>query len=313
MARFLVTGGCGFIGSHLVDELTDRGHSVRVLDNLSTGKLSNLCRGVDFIEGDIGDNEKVAECVSGVDGVFHLAAISSVALTTTEWLKSHRVNLTGAINVFDAVSRVGSGRVPVVYASSAAVYGDTPAAALAETEIPRPISAYGADKLGCELHARVATKLRSVPTVGLRLFNIYGPRQDPTSPYAGVIAIFADRISRKRPIDVFGDGMQTRDFVFVRDAIKFFIAAMTSKEGLGESFNVCTGHETSIVDLASILSSLYRVEAEIRFQPARPGDIRRSIGSPELARRTLHCEANTTIAQGLVEMFKEARAPSRAG
>lgn len=313
MARFLVTGGCGFIGSHLVDELIDRGHSVRVLDNLSTGKLSNLPHGADFIEGDITNGKTVADCVAGVDGVFHLAAIASVAVTTTEWVNSHKVNLTGTINVFDAVSRLGSGRVPVVYASSAAVYGDTQATTLIETESPRPISAYGADKLGCELHARVATLLHGVPTVGLRLFNIYGPRQDPTSPYSGVIAIFSDRISQRRPIDVFGDGTQTRDFVFVRDAIEFFIAAMTSKEGHGKSFNVCTGRETSIVALASILSSLYRVEAQIRFQAARAGDIRRSIGSPELAARTLHCDANTTIAEGLTEMCKEAKSFARSG
>lgn len=306
MARFLVTGGCGFIGSHLVNELVERGHQVRVLDNLSTGKVSNLAYAIDFVEGDISDRSTVLDCVSDVDGVFHLAAISSVALTTTEWLECHEINLTGTINVFDAVSRIGNGRTSVVYASSAAVYGDTSGDILSETTIPRPISAYGADKLGCELHARVATLLHSVPTVGLRLFNIYGPRQDPTSPYAGVIAIFADRLRQNLPIDVFGDGNQTRDFVFVSDAVKFFIAAMTSEEGRGKSFNVCTGRGTTIVDLAKILSSLYGVTPDIQFKVARSGDIRRSIGSPLAATRALHCNTTTNIETGLAATFAQA-------
>lgn len=301
MANFLVTGGCGFIGSHLVDELIKGGHHVRVLDNLSTGKLKNLADNVEFIEDDITNRRRVLECVDGMNGVFHLAAISSVQRTTEEWPECNTVNLTGSINIFDAAARAPGGPVRVVYTSSAAVYGDCSAPMLSETENPRPISAYGADKLGCELHARVATLLHKVPTIGLRPFNVYGPRQDPLSPYAGVIAIFAERMQQKLPIDIFGDGQQVRDFVFVRDAVKFFITAMGSDHAVGNIYNVCTGRGTSIVALAGILGQLYEVKPKICFRPSRQGDIQRSIGNPEAALRALGCRADTEIRLGLAQ------------
>lgn len=299
MARFLVTGGCGFIGSHLVEKLLNQNHQVRVLDNLSTGKIENLAQGVDFVRGDITNRDDVLRSVDGTDGVFHLAAVSSVKRTTIEWPECHAINLTGTINIFDAASRVGRGPVPVVYASSAAVYGDCSALVLCESDGARPISAYGADKLGCELHARIATLLHRVPTVGLRLFNIYGPRQDPTSPYAGVIAIFARRLMQRESIDVFGDGEQLRDFVFVEDAAKFFIAAMTTDHVKGSIFNVCTGRGTSVVELANTLGELCGKKPKINFRPSRAGDIRRSVGNPTWAEHTLKCQTIIDIRDGL--------------
>ncbi|MGH7152360.1 MAG: NAD-dependent epimerase/dehydratase family protein, partial [Acetobacteraceae bacterium] len=186
MATWLVTGGAGFIGSHLCDALLRRGDAVRVLDDLSTGKRENLPAGAELMIGDIADPAAVERALAGVDGCFHLAAIASVARGIDDWLGTHCTNLTGTITVFDAVRRHP---VPVIYASSAAVYGDCPAQPLTERAPTAPLSAYGADKLGCELHARVARQVHGITTVGLRFFNVYGPRQDPDSPYSGVISI----------------------------------------------------------------------------------------------------------------------------
>ena len=181
MSTWLVTGGAGFIGSHLCEALQQRGDTVRVLDDLSTGRRSNLPDGIAFIEGDVADAAAVAAAIDGVDGCFHLAAIASVEKGVTDWLGTHRTNLTGTITLFDSIRRQGS-RIPVVYASSAAVYGDVAAMPITEATPCRPLSAYGADKYGCELHAAVASHVHAIPTVGLRFFNVYGPRQDPKSP-----------------------------------------------------------------------------------------------------------------------------------
>ena len=195
MALYLITGGCGFIGSHLAEDLLAQGHSVRVIDNLSTGKISNLPASrvptdCELVIGDITDKARLEQCFDGVDYCFHLAAIASVQLSNEDWAGTHQVNLTGSINVFDAARMR---QVPVVYASSAAVYGDNAESPLTESAVLRPLTAYGADKLGSELHARVASFVHSVPTTGLRFFNVYGPRQDSSSPYSGVISIFAEK------------------------------------------------------------------------------------------------------------------------
>ena len=194
MATYLVTGGCGFIGSHLCSALRGAGHRVRVLDDLSTGVAANLAPGADLVRGDVADAGLVRRAMDGAAGCFHLAAIASVERGTRDWLGTHRVNLSGAVAVLEAAARLGG--VPVVYASSAAVYGDCEALPLAEDAPTRPLSAYGADKLGCEQHARVAGVVHGVPTLGLRFFNVFGPRQDPGSPYSGVISIFCERLSR---------------------------------------------------------------------------------------------------------------------
>ena len=230
MAFWLVTGGCGFIGSHLVDALLARGDKVRVLDDLSTGRRSNLPGGVEVMVGDVADASAVARAMAGVDGCFHLAAVASVQRGNEDWLGTHRVNLTGTIAVFDAARTCNrKGPVPVVYASSAAVYGDNPDMPLSESAATAPLSAYGADKLGCELHGRVAWQVHKVPSTGFRFFNVYGPRQDPKSPYSGVIAIFADKVAENREITVNGDGGQVRDFVYVADVVRHLVAAMDDK------------------------------------------------------------------------------------
>ena len=288
MRTFLVTGGCGFIGSHLCEALLKRGHAVRVLDDLSSGSRENLPGAAELIRGDIADVESANIALEGVDGCFHLAAVASVARGIEDWTGTHRVNLSGTINLLDQIRHLPSSRrIPFVYASSAAVYGDPQSLPLSESSVPRPLSAYGADKLGCELHARVATTVYGIPTVGLRFFNVYGPRQDPRSPYSGVISLFCDRLSRGEPVDIFGDGQQTRDFVFVRDVVKALMQAMAICPPGAPVFNLCTGRPTKIIDLAQLIASLSGAPLQHRFRPARPAEIRHFAGSPGKARAVL--------------------------
>ena len=229
MARFLVTGGAGFIGSHLVHALVADGHAVRVLDDLSNGHRDNLPQQVELTEADVTDPAAVECALDGVDGCFHLAAIASVARSHREWLRTHQVNLTGTINVFDRARPSRRRReVPVVYASTAAIYGNCGSFPVDEESSAAPLSAYGADKHACELHARVAGAIHGVPTVGLRFFNLYGPRQDPLSAYSGVISIFAGRLLRGEPVEIFGDGEHARDFTYISDAVSVVCAMKPS-------------------------------------------------------------------------------------
>lgn len=303
MSTYLVTGGAGFIGSHLCDALVARGDTVRVIDNLSTGHRRNLPAGVALIVGDVADPVAVAEAMEGVDGCFHLAAIASVEKGITDWLGTHNANITGTITVFDTIRRQGS-KIPVVYASSAAVYGDAATVPIAETEPRTPLSAYGADKYGCELHARVASHVHGIPTVGLRFFNVYGPRQDPKSPYSGVISIFCERISAGQPINIFGDGQQTRDFVYVADVVRALLASMgLASMGLRPAdspvFNVCTGVPTSVEALAGLIAELAGKNRNVREQPPRNGEIRHSLGVPTLADTVLGIPGRVALRTGL--------------
>lgn len=301
MATYLVTGGCGFIGSHLADALVAAGHKVRIVDDLSTGKRENAPAQAEIIVGDIADVALMRRAMEGVDGCFHLAAIASVQRGNEDWLGTHRANLTGAITAFDLARTCNPrGPVPVVYASSAAVYGDNPNLPLKETSETRPLSAYGADKLGCELHARVAWVVHKVPSVGFRFFNIYGPRQDPKSPYSGVIAIFADRVKAGETITINGDGGQYRDFVYVADVVRHLVAAMQRMEPGARVFNICTGRSTTVLDLAQLIARLAgRNDPKIEHGPARVGDIRESLGDPSAAKAAFGFTADTLIADGL--------------
>lgn len=299
MPRYLITGGCGFIGGHLADRLMASGHDVAVLDDMSTGKRENLPDGVELTVGDIADQDTVMRVMDGADGCFHLAAVASVQKANEDWCGTHRTNLTGTIVVLDSARRLG--RIPVVYASSAAVFGDNPALPLDENSAVRPLSAYGADKLGCELHARVATLVHGVPTTGFRFFNVFGPRQDPASPYSGVISIFIDRLRRGLPVTVFGDGQQSRDFIYVSDIVDHLIAAMRNPGDEARIFHACTGRSTTLLELIEVLGTLLGARPDIRFAEPRPGDIRYSLGAPGHAIASLGVEARTTLAQGLAE------------
>jgi UDP-glucose 4-epimerase len=298
MSIYLVTGGAGFIGSHLCDALVARGDTVRVLDDLSTGRRCNLPVSTTLIEGDVADPALALLALDGVDGCFHLAAIASVEKGVTDWLGTHHTNITGTISVFDAIRRLGS-EIPVVYASSAAVYGDAAAIPIAEREPCVPLSAYGADKYSCELHARVASHVHDIPTVGLRFFNVYGPRQDPKSPYSGVVSIFCERITAGLPIAIFGDGQQTRDFVYVADVVRALLAAMAVRPSGSPVFNVCSGVSTSVEALAQMIAQLAGKELDVKTQPSRPGEIRHSLGVPTLANSVLGIEGRVPLQAGL--------------
>lgn len=300
--KYLVTGGAGFIGSHLCDALVQRGDTVQVLDDLSTGSRANLPPGVTLIEADVADPDAVHAAIEGVDGAFHLAAIASVARGVTDWLGTHRANLTGTITLLDAIRCLGK-PIPVVYASSAAIYGDCTTVPISEDAERRPLSAYGADKYASELHARVASHVHGIPTTGLRFFNVYGPRQDPSSPYSGVISIFCERLARGAPIDVFGDGAQTRDFIFVADVVAALLGAMRHCSTDAAAFNVCTGTPTSVLDLARIIANLAGTTPDIRHRPPRAGEIRHSTGMPERARTALGLGAPVTLRIGLREVL----------
>jgi UDP-glucose 4-epimerase len=302
MTTYLVTGGAGFIGSHLCDALIARGDTVRVLDNLSTGHRTNVPAAATLIEGDVTDPATVALAMDGVDGCFHLAAIASVEQGVTDWIGTHRTNITGTITVFDAIRRQGT-RIPVVYASSAAVYGDAATVPIAETEPCRPLSAYGADKYGCELHAKVASHVHAIPTVGLRFFNVYGPRQDPKSPYSGVISIFCERIIASAPIKIFGDGQQTRDFVHVSDVVAALLCAMALRPADSPVFNVCTGVPTSVEGLARLIADLAGKELNTQTKPPRAGEIRHSLGIPTRADAALGLSGRVPLRSGLGKLL----------
>jgi UDP-glucose 4-epimerase len=310
MAHYLITGGCGFIGSHLAELLLAQGHKVRVLDNLSTGKRENLPEKAELIAGDIADRYAVELALAGVDGCFHLAAVASVQRCNRDWLGVHRTNLTGTINILDCARATAEREaIPIVYASSAAVYGDAPETdiPLSEKVTPVPLSVYGADKLGCELHARVASRVYGVPTVGLRFFNVYGPRQDPSSPYSGVISIFCARLSHGLPISIFGDGQQVRDFVYVADVVRALSTAMQSCTALpaGSVLNICTGRPISILTLADTIADLCQTHPTIHHAPAREGDIRISIGNPRYAAEQLGFVAYTSLSEGLEKTLRD--------
>ena len=297
MAHFLITGGAGFIGSHLADHLSERGDTVAVLDNLSTGSMANVAADTDFREGDIRSADDVAKALEGVDGCFHLAAIASVQQYREGWADAAATNLIGTLNVFEACVRAG---IPVVYASSAAIYGDSTDLPLSETAVPQVISGYGADKLGDELHAKAMRLAMGLDAIGLRFFNVYGPRQAPGSPYSGVISIFLDRISRRVPLTVFGDGLQARDFVYVGDVARALACAMDAPEQVeSAAFNVCTGQATTILDLIATLAEISGHDPRVMHEPERAGDIRLSLGNPAGAEAAIGFRAEVGRSEGL--------------
>ncbi|MEM8987490.1 MAG: NAD-dependent epimerase/dehydratase family protein [Pseudomonadota bacterium] len=314
MARYLVTGGAGFIGSHLVEALVSAGHDVVVLDDLSTGKRENVPGAVDLIVGDVADKAAVADALRGADGCFHLAAVSSVQASVDDWTRTHAANLSGAVAVFDAAKRFGALRddgrpLPVVYASSAAVYGDNLNVPLNEGEAPQPLSAYAADKYGCELHAAVGRRLFNAPFVGLRFFNVYGPRQDPSSPYSGVISIFVNKIAAGEEVTIFGDGGQTRDFIYVGDVVAALNGAMAraGDPATPPVVNVCRGAEVSVKALAETLGRICEKTPAIRHADARPGDIRASVGDPARLNDALGVVAQMSFEDGLARTVAWSR------
>ncbi len=298
--QVLVTGGAGFIGSHLTESLVHQGCAVTVLDNLASGHEANLagvagC--IRFVRGDIRDRATLEQAAAGCEVVFHLAAVVSVPLTTEDPLGSAAVNETGSLQLLEAARRAGARRV--VFASSSAVYGDDPALPKREDMAPRPLTPYAVQKLAVEYHQRVYTSLYGLETVSLRFFNVFGPRQDPASPYSGVISIFMTRALFGTPPVINGDGLQTRDFVYVGDVVQALLSAATSPAAPGRVFNVGTGRSVSILELWWTIARLAGTEVRPTHGPARPGDVPHSLSSIEAARCHLQFSPRVDFDEGL--------------
>jgi UDP-glucose 4-epimerase len=309
----VVTGGCGFIGSHLVRRLSVLGRPVRVLDDLSNGHPDRLPAGVEFREGDVSEPVFVRPAIAGADVVFHLAAVASVVQSNQHWFASHIVNSGGSVAVMEAI-RDEAPEARFVYASSAAVYGNVKLEAgekIAEGAPARPLGPYGVDKLGAEMHAIAGGSLFGLRSFGLRFFNVFGPGQDPGSPYSGVISRFVAAAGSGGPITVFGDGEQTRDFVHVDDVVASLLAAEEAADATAPVANICTGVASSINELAALVAGQFRPAPRIEHAAARAGDIRRSLGDPSLARRLLGWQARVSLAEGLAALVASER-PSGA-
>lgn len=307
--HFLITGGAGFIGSHLSEALLAGGHRLSILDDLSTGKRSNVPQDAQLIVGDGADSALLTSLIEQVDGVFHLAAIASVQQSTEQWSVTSRTNQFATIALLEAIAKRKGGAIPFVYASSAAVYGDPEQhyLPLKETTPTVPLSPYGADKLGSELHARLARQLYGIPTLGLRFFNVFGERQDPSSPYSGVISIFMDRAQAGQSVSIYGDGSQTRDFIYVKDVAARLIASMALLERgqmpADHALNVCRGEAVSIESLAQLVAKLHRRAPQIDYQPARAGDIVHSCGDASVGKALFQCPAPASLEEGLKQMM----------
>ena len=301
--KILVTGGAGFIGSHLIERLLAAGHGVRVLDNLSTGKRHNLPQhpALEFIEGDIGDAATVDRCMPGVEAVVHLAAVASVQASIDDPRATHRSNFDGTLNLLEAAHVAGVQRF--LYASSAAIYGDTSVIPVPEEARPNPLSPYAADKLAGEHYLHYYFHKHGLAGTAFRFFNIYGPRQDPSSPYSGVISIFVERLRQGKPVTIFGDGHQTRDFVYVGDLADLLAASLARPALVGATVNVGTGTENSLLQLLAILESLSGYALERQHAPARVGDILRSCADVTRLRQLAEKIPATPFRAGLQSLL----------
>jgi len=300
----LVTGGAGFIGSHIVDRLLADGYRVRVLDNFSTGKRENLPESddLDIITGDVGSIDDVHKAMKDIELVFHEAAIASVPKTINDPLGSHTTNYLGTLNVLEAARQQGTRRV--VFASSAAVYGDLPELPKREDMPLKPLSPYAVDKLASEYACQMYTHLHGLETVCLRYFNVYGPRQDPGSPYSGVISIFSDRLKRGEQPVIYGDGEQTRDFVFVSDVVEANIKAATVARAAGRVINIATASVVTLNELLKSMSLILNSEFNPRYEKARAGDIRHSSALTVLSREVLDWIPGVDMDEGLERLMQ---------
>lgn len=301
MARVLVTGGAGFIGSHLVEALAREGHSVSVLDALTTGAKANLAScwdQIEFREGSILDEACLARSAAGCQVIYHLAAISSVKESMDHPLRTHEVNATGSLMVLEAARREGAS---VVFSSSASVYGDSPLNPKREDQAAAPISLYGAQKVLAENCLAAYSGEFGIRGVSLRYFNVFGPRQDPGSPYSGVISIFIQKALSGEPLTLFGDGSQTRDFIAVEDVVRANLACLEKGRGV---YNIGTGKETSIHQLAESILEAAGSQSELRFGPPRAADIARSCADVEKAAQELNFRAEADFEGALANTLR---------
>ena len=312
--KYLVTGGAGFIGSHIVSALLEQGASVRVLDNFSTGRRENIeaLTGqfgrdrLEILEGDVRNASRVGEAVRGVEVIFHEAAFVSVPQSMDEPQECFDVNLTGTSLLLDAARKAGVRRA--VVASSAAVYGESDALPLVEEVSLQPKSPYALSKRVNEMYAELFTNSFGFEVVALRYFNVYGPRQQPDSMYAAAVPIFARRLLDGKPMTIFGDGGQTRDLINIRDVVRANLIASEHPHAAGQVFNVCTGIETRLLDLIEVLYDLIPSAPAPEFAAPRAGDIYRSVGSPQKALDVMGFKAQVSLEDGLKEVVEWMRA-----
>jgi UDP-glucose 4-epimerase len=304
----LVTGGAGFIGSHLVEALAERGQPVRVFDDFSTGLRDNLAHirpAPEIVDGDLANPEAVVKAMAGVKQVFHLGAVASVQRSIEDPAFSHRVCATGTLHVLDAARRAGARRV--VYAASSSAYGIPAGEVQTEDDPARPLSPYAAAKLAGEGYAQAFSASYGLETVCLRFFNIFGPRQRADSPYSGVIAIFAAAMGAGRAPTVHGDGLQTRDFTYVSNVVQALLKAAQVPGVSGKTYNVGTGRRISIIDLAQALNRVLGTNLQPQHAPPRTGDVRHSCADIRRARTELGYEPNVTFEEGLERTLRWLR------
>jgi UDP-glucose 4-epimerase len=299
---YLVTGGAGFIGSHIAEALLGRGHRVRVLDNFSTGRTGNLSFGkaagaLTVIEGDVRDARAVTEAVRGVDAVFHEAALPSVQRSVDDPATSHAVNVEGTVTVLEAARTLGVPRF--VYAGSSSAYGESPTLPKKEEMAPAPLSPYAVSKLVGEYYCQVYARLYGMHTVSLRYFNVFGPRQDPASPYAAVIPLFIEAILDARAPTIYGDGGQTRDFTYIENVVTANLRALDAPALGGEVLNVATGERVSLMDVLSMLGKILGRAVVPELAPPRAGDVRHSLADITRAREVLGYAPTVSLEEGL--------------
>jgi UDP-glucose 4-epimerase len=312
--RALVTGGGGFIGSHLVDALLEQGWSVCVLDDFTTGREENLTGSLDRIDlmrGDVRDAETVARAVDGAEVVFHQAALPSVPISVREPLRTHAVNLGGTLEVLEGARRAGVRRV--VYAASSSAYGDAPDLPKQESMRPSPCSPYALQKYAGEVYCRLYTELYGLETVALRYFNVYGPRQDPQSDYAAVIPLFVSACLEGVRPHIHGSGNQTRDFVFVSDVARANLLAAASGKASGGVVNVAGGRSISILGLWTAIRDVAGSDLEPVHDPGRPGDVRDSLADLTRAAELLGFEPTIDLEEGLRRTLQASASPQRRG
>ena len=300
MAKYLVTGGAGFIGSHIAEALVKRGESVRVLDNLLTGRMENLAgfiRGVEFVEGDIRDPDTCRKAVEGVEYVLHQAALPSVPRSVEDPLLTNAINITGTLNLMLAARDAGVRSF--VQASSSSVYGDDPAPRKLEGREGKPLSPYAISKLVNEKYARAFQDLFGFRAVSLRYFNVFGPRQDPFSQYAAVIPLFITKVLKGERPTIFGDGEQSRDFTFVENVVEGNLLAARSDRGGGEAINLACGERLTVNALLAAVNAVLGTKVEAVYADPRPGDILHSTADVDKSRRVLGFEPRVTFLDGL--------------
>jgi nucleoside-diphosphate-sugar epimerase len=315
MPSYLVTGGAGFIGSHLVEELVRRGHSVRVVDSLITGKLRNLSHipGVDFLEGDLADVLVAQGAVAGMDYVLHQAAIPSVPRSVKDPITSNRANIDASLNVLVAARDAGVKRL--VYAGSSSAYGNTPTLPKREDMPANPLSPYALQKLVAEQYGRMFTALYGLEVVTIRYFNVFGPRQDPGSPYSGVISLFATALLEGRQPTIYGDGEQTRDFTYVANVVDGVLRACEAKGAAGEVINVATGGRISLNQLLRVMNGIVGTNLQAIYKEERAGDVKDSQADITKAKTLLGYEPIVPLEEGLKRTLEWCRSerPATAG